>query len=158
MNIERTHSGLTPRHRVWCLMEDLLPAPGSDGAYTFAAQDVVSAIGDGSEIIVMDKPGLTMFWSSQTGLAYNWSGYDIEGEGEITEYRGLLSDIKLVPQSSPPTAANPYTIVDTELRAKLADGCVIIIMDNPDMFLFWSKRKQRAYLWDAPSLLSSKKS
>lgn len=167
MNIERTHSGLTPRHRVWCLMEDLLPAPGSDGAYTFAAQDVVSAIGDGSEIIVMDKPGLTMYWSSKTSRAYNWAGYDIDDigssgaikmlNGKIYEYRGLLSDIQRV-QNTSGTTAKPWRIVNSALAAKLANGCVILIMDEPDLMLFWSSTNQLAYSWESQSLLSSRSS
>ncbi len=153
MNIERSHSGLTPRHRVWCLMEDLSPVPNSD-AFAFATQDLAEAIGDGSEIIVMDKPGLTLYWSSKTSRAYNWSGYDVSGEGKIREYRGLFADIKERSQDG----NSFYTFVDGTLAAKLVDGATILIMDTPGMLLFWSSRMQRAYRWDEDfGLLSSRR-
>lgn len=155
MNIERIRTGPSARHRAYALMEDLTFVPNSN-AYTLVNQSIASDLGDGSEIIVMDKPGLTMYWSRKNQLAYNWGNYDFENECKIREYRGLSSEVQRVTQYSNSTVGT-YTLVDSNLAAKLADGATIIIMDEPGLILFWSAQDQIAYSWDdETSLLSSR--
>ena len=67
MNIANLRDANKPRHRVWCLESDL--TAGADGTYTFTNG---YKPGDGSEIIVMDKPGIKLYWSEEDDKAYDW--------------------------------------------------------------------------------------
>ena len=67
MNIAHLRDAVKPRDKVWCVSSDL--TAGADGTYTF--KETVN-IGDGSEIIVMDMPGIILYWSEADEKAYDW--------------------------------------------------------------------------------------
>ena len=68
MNIAFLRDASKPRHRVWCVSGDL--TAGADGSYTFKNG---YKPGDGSEIIVMDMPGIILYWSEDEDKAYDWT-------------------------------------------------------------------------------------
>lgn len=72
MNIERPSEVGQPRRRVWCTFADIQLV--SDKVYSFVNLPTES-LGEGSEVIVMDKPGMLLFYhiSNGSGLLYDWS-------------------------------------------------------------------------------------
>lgn len=71
MNYETLYSPAHLRHRVWVKISDLT-AGASDGTYTLNDTDIANMLGDGSEIIVIDQPGMLLFWSATDKLGYQW--------------------------------------------------------------------------------------
>jgi hypothetical protein len=43
------------------------------GTYTFKDASLNTRLGEGSEIVVMDKPGMVLFWSKAGHIAYDWT-------------------------------------------------------------------------------------
>ena len=70
MVIERPFETGQSRRRVWCVLDDI--ALESEGIYTFVNLPE-DALGDGSEIIVMDSPGKLLFYHADDGKLYDWS-------------------------------------------------------------------------------------
>ena len=69
--------GQSPGERVYAKYAWLVP--GNNNTYTFADDTIdTSAFGTGTEIIVIDKPGMFLFWSAEDQLAYDWSATDSE--------------------------------------------------------------------------------
>lgn len=64
---------LQPRHRVWCRYTELVQDAKSKIAYRFADQSISPKLGDGSEILVIDKPGMILFFSQQMQKAFAWA-------------------------------------------------------------------------------------
>lgn len=72
MNLERLYDCAKPRHRAWVKYAELT-AGQTDGTYTVNDQSVAAVLGDGSEIIVIDQPGMILFWDAGSRLAYDWT-------------------------------------------------------------------------------------
>ena len=70
MVIERPYEVGQSRRRVWCLFSELHEE--SEGVYSFVNLPN-EALGDGSDVIVMDKPLMLLFYSATTHLLYDWS-------------------------------------------------------------------------------------
>lgn len=70
MVIERPFQRGQARRRVWCVLADI--ALESEGIYSFATLPD-TALGDGSEVIVIDSPGKLLFYHAEDGLLYDWS-------------------------------------------------------------------------------------
>ncbi len=74
MNYERLYGCAKARHRVWCKMSELTAGSGaSAGTYTLNDAALAAELGEGSEIIVMDKPGTVLFWDKEDQIAYDWT-------------------------------------------------------------------------------------
>lgn len=69
MRIEVVYDGLNRRHKVWCKNADL-KAGAVSGTYEFVDDGV--SVGEGSEVIVIDKPGCVLF-SDDGGVLYEWT-------------------------------------------------------------------------------------
>lgn len=72
MNTEQIYSCRRPRHRVWCLSSEMNEGTTA-GTYTFKDASLNTRLGEGSEIVVMDKPGMVLFWSKAGHIAYDWT-------------------------------------------------------------------------------------
>lgn len=72
MNIQRLYDCVRPRHRVWCLAEEL-SAGSTEGSYQLNDTSVAGELGFGSEIIVIDVPGRVLFWDDAAQLGYDWT-------------------------------------------------------------------------------------
>lgn len=70
MNVKYLYDSIKPRAQVWCASSEL--TQDGDGNYTFK-ETVPPAVGTGSEIIVIDVPGLALFYDAEAGKAYNWT-------------------------------------------------------------------------------------
>lgn len=70
MTIERPLEVGQPRRRVWCLSTDIQLEQA--GVYSFVNLPN-EALGDGSEVIVMNSPCKLLFYSAETHLLYDWS-------------------------------------------------------------------------------------
>lgn len=70
MNAKYLYDSIKPRAQVWCVSSEITEQ--NDGTYTFN-ETIPPAIGTGSEIIVMDAPGLALFYDADAGKAYNWT-------------------------------------------------------------------------------------
>lgn len=69
MNVKYLYDAVGPRAQVWCVSDELTAE--QDGSYTFK-ETPSKQIGTGSEIIVMDVPGLLLFYDADREKAYNW--------------------------------------------------------------------------------------
>ena len=72
MKIERIMEGNMDRHRAWCKTDEI--TKDKDGNYTLNNTADAAALGDASEIIVMDSPGMMMYWDAEAKKAYVWAG------------------------------------------------------------------------------------
>jgi hypothetical protein len=63
------------RATVWCLFSDLVD--NGDDTYGLVDVDVAKTLGFGSEIIVIDKAGMFLFWNGDDA-AYDWNKYNVE--------------------------------------------------------------------------------
>lgn len=70
MTIERPLETGQPRRRIWCKSTDIQLE--SAGVYSWVNLPS-EAIGDGSEVIVMDSPSKLLFYSVNDDLLYDWS-------------------------------------------------------------------------------------
>lgn len=72
MNIEFFYGVdlLSPKATVWCKSSEITQQ--IDGSYTFN-NPVPSGVGTGSEIIVIDSPGMMLFYDADEGKAYDWT-------------------------------------------------------------------------------------
>lgn len=70
MIIEKPLETGQPRRRVWCMLDDIQLEQA--GIYSFVNLPD-EALGDGSEVIVMDSPGKLLFYHADDGLLYDWS-------------------------------------------------------------------------------------
>ena len=70
MNIKYLYDSEKPRARVWCVSTEITEQ--NDGSYVFN-KTPPAAVGTGSEIVVMDVPGLALFYDADAGKAYNWT-------------------------------------------------------------------------------------
>lgn len=72
MNIEYLYGVdlLYPRARIWCKSSEITKE--ADGSYVFN-HPIPSGVGTGSEIIVIDVPGLMLFYDAESGKAYAWT-------------------------------------------------------------------------------------
>lgn len=59
-----------PRRRVFCVLSDI--SLEQQGVYSFVNLPE-EALGDGSEVIVIDSPGKLLFYHAEDGLLYDWS-------------------------------------------------------------------------------------
>lgn len=53
---------------------DELTAGTAPNTYTIGDASATATLGTGAEIIVIDKPGMMLFWSADDQLAYDWTG------------------------------------------------------------------------------------
>ena len=82
MNIQTFYDTVRPRHRVWCLSEDLTAGESAE-TYTSTEDHAPGVpLGDGSEIIVMDAPGRLLYWDAENECGYDWSA--VAGAEEAT--------------------------------------------------------------------------
>jgi len=73
MKIEPIYDSTSnPRHRAYCMIDDL-QAGAASGTYTFVDSKVADLLGFASEILVIDQPGMILFFDNQTKVAYDWS-------------------------------------------------------------------------------------
>lgn len=56
---------------VWAMLDEL--TDNGDGTYNVNDQNIADMMPQGSEIIVINKPGLLLFWDPSTQKAYDWS-------------------------------------------------------------------------------------
>lgn len=70
MTIERPLEKGQPRRRIWCTLDDI--SLESAGVYTWVNLPD-EALGDGSEVIVMNSPCKLLFWSAKDEKLYDWS-------------------------------------------------------------------------------------
>lgn len=78
MKIERIMEGNMDRHRAWCKIDEL--TKDSDGNYAINKTEDADALGDASEIIVMDSPGMMLYWDAEAQKAYVWAGGEENGQ------------------------------------------------------------------------------
>lgn len=71
MNIKQYTDSEQPRAQVWCIKSEL--TEGAGGTYTINDPAKAAKIGTGSQIIVMDEPGLALFYDAENAVAYNWT-------------------------------------------------------------------------------------
>lgn len=71
MNVKYLYDALEPRAKVWCTSAEL--NDGGDGTYTFKVTPPVG-VGTGSEIVVIDTPGLFLYYDATAEKAYAWTG------------------------------------------------------------------------------------
>ena len=71
MNIKYHSKCEQPRADVWCMSTEL--SDNGDGTYSFADATAAAKIGTGSQIVVIDKPGLVLFYDAASALAYDWT-------------------------------------------------------------------------------------
>lgn len=71
MNIKYHYDATQPRAQVWCSSNEITEQ--NDGSYTFNTP-VPPAVGTGSEITVIDVPGLFLYYDADAEKAYNWIG------------------------------------------------------------------------------------
>ncbi len=77
MNYERLYDCAKPRHRVWCKSSELTAGTGAAaGTYTLNDAALAAELGEGSEIIVMDKAGMILYWDAAIAKAYDWTPAD----------------------------------------------------------------------------------
>lgn len=65
------------RARVWCLYSDLVD--NGDDTYGLVDDDVAKTLGFGSEIIVINRAGMFLFWNGED-KAYDWDKYTGESD------------------------------------------------------------------------------
>lgn len=70
MVIERPSEVGQPRRRVWCMLKEITLEQA--GVYSFVNLPT-EALGDGSEVIVINSPGKLLFYCAEDGLLYDWS-------------------------------------------------------------------------------------
>lgn len=70
MVIEKPLEVGQPRRRVWCMAEEISLV--DSGIYEFVNLPE-EALGDGSEVIVMNSPCKLLFWSAKDEKLYDWS-------------------------------------------------------------------------------------
>lgn len=70
MIIERPFETGQSRRRIWCKLSDITLE--QEGVYSWTNLPD-EAVGDGSEVIVMDSPGKLLFYSASDNLLYDWS-------------------------------------------------------------------------------------
>lgn len=71
MNIKQYTDSEQPRATAWCIESEL--TAGADNTYTINDPDDAAKLGTGSDIIVIDKPGLILFYDAENAVAYDWS-------------------------------------------------------------------------------------
>ena len=64
---------------VWAMLDEL--TDNGDGTYNVNDQNIADMMPQGSEIIVINKPGLLLFWDPGTQKAYDWSATGGGGGG-----------------------------------------------------------------------------
>ncbi len=67
MNMEPLYGAVRPRQRIWCAFEEL-SAGAQDGTYFLPGVQP----GLGSEVLVVDRPGMLLF-AGGDGTLYSWS-------------------------------------------------------------------------------------
>lgn len=69
MVIERPLQCGQSRRRVWCKSDEITLI--KEGVYSFINLPD-TALGDGSEVIVIDSPGKLLFYHAEDNLLYDW--------------------------------------------------------------------------------------
>lgn len=72
MKIERIMEGNLDRHRAWCKIDEL--TKDSDGNYSINKTADAALLEEASEIIVMDSPGMMLYWDAEGQKGYVWAG------------------------------------------------------------------------------------
>ena len=54
-----------------------------DGTFDILDSEVAETLGFGSEIYVIDVPGMILFWDNNEGVAYNWSDATIPDSEDV---------------------------------------------------------------------------
>lgn len=70
MVIERTSNAGEPRRCVWCMLDEITLV--TEGVYEFV-NIPEEALGDGTEVVVMNSPGKLLFYHAADNRLYDWS-------------------------------------------------------------------------------------
>ena len=62
---------LNTRAQVWCKSDEI--EANADGTFDLLDSEVAETLGFGSEIYVIDVPGMILFWDNTEEVAYNWT-------------------------------------------------------------------------------------
>ena len=71
MNIKQYYDSDQPRAEAYCKKSEL--TAGADGTYTVNNAADAAKLGTGSSIIVIDEPGLILFYDAENAVAYDWT-------------------------------------------------------------------------------------
>ncbi|MBO7731577.1 MAG: hypothetical protein J6S67_03470 [Methanobrevibacter sp.] len=72
---------LNTRAQVWCKSDEI--EANDDGTFDLLDSEVAETLGFGSEIYVIDVPGMILFWDNNEGVAYNWTDATIPDSEDV---------------------------------------------------------------------------